>query len=50
VAETAAAVVVPPTQNVSKKTASAAGSFGSAIPAAKVAAGNFADFLYYDLV
>ena len=50
VAETAAAVVAPPTQNVSKKTASAAGSFGSAIPAAKVAAGNFADFLYYDLV
>ena len=28
VAETAAAVVAPPTQNVSKKTASAAGSFG----------------------
>ena len=50
VAETAAAVVAPPTQNVSKKTASAAGSFGSAIPAAKVAAGNFADFLYHDLV
>ena len=49
-AETAAAVVAPPTQNVSKKTASAAGSFGSAIPSAKVAAGNFADFLYYDLV
>ena len=50
VAETAAAVVMPPTQNISKKTASAAGSFGSAIPSAKVAAGNFADFLYYDLV
>ena len=50
VAETAAAVVAPPTQNIGKKTASAAGSFGSAIPSAKVAAGNFADFLYYDLV
>ena len=50
VAETAAAVVMPPTQNINKKTADAAGSFGSAIPSAKVAAGNFADFLYYDLV
>jgi len=49
-AKTAAAVVMPPTQNVSKKTASAAGSFGSEIPSAKFAAGNFADFLYYDLV
>jgi len=50
VAETAAAVVMPPTQNINKKTADAAGSFGSEIPSAKVAAGNFADFLYYDLV
>ena len=50
VAETATMAVMPPTQNISKKTASAAGSFGSAIPAAKVAAGNFADFLYNDLV
>ena len=50
VAETAAAVVMPPTQNINKKTADAAGSFGSAIPSTKVAAGNFADFLYYDLV
>ena len=49
-ASTAAAVVMPPTQNVGKKTASAAGSFGSSIPSAKVAAGNFADFLYLDLV
>ena len=50
VAETAAAVVMPPTQNINKKTADAAGSFGSSIPSAKVAAGNFADFLYHDLV
>jgi cell division septation protein DedD len=49
-ASTAAAVVMPPTQNIGKKTASAAGSFGSTIPSAKVAAGNFADFLYLDLV
>ena len=49
-ASTTAAVVTPPIQNVSKKTASAAGSFGSSIPSAKVAAGNFADFLYLDLV
>ena len=48
--EAAAAVVMPPTQNINKKTADAAGSFGSSIPSAKVAAGNFADFLYNDLV
>ena len=50
VARTETAVVMPPTQNISKKTADAAGSFGSSIASAKVAAGNFADFLYYDLV
>lgn len=50
VAQTATAVVMPPTQNISKKTATATGSFGSTIPTAKVAAGNFADYLYHDLV
>lgn len=46
----AAAVVMPPTQNVGKKTADASGSFGSSIPSAKTGAGGFADFLYPDLV
>lgn len=46
----AAAVVMPPTQNVSKKTANASGSFGSSIPSSKTGAGGFADFLYPDLV
>ena len=50
VAETAAAVVAPPIQSVSKKTSVASGSFGSSLPDAKVAAGGFADYLYHDLV
>lgn len=49
-AQTAAAVVAPPIQSVSKKTSVASGSFGSSLPDAKVAAGGFADYLYHDLV
>ena len=46
----AAVAVMPPASASKPPTASAVGSFGSSIPAAKTSAMVFADFLYPDLV
>jgi uncharacterized protein (TIGR02594 family) len=46
---TAVSAVMPP-KPMQQSTASAEGSFGSAVPAGKTSAMVFADFLYYDLV